>query len=342
MSEYLGFEPSTNPIYYFVSYNSEDKDVVSGISKTLMHSGINLWYDYGIDYGEKWEEVITTKIKDAQGVLLFFTKGILLKHNSYVQKEYKIAKFLNCKIYVALVDLIKNEEVPVEKISWWIDINENQTINLFETSDTYTMIERLSILLGVQTHEDKMSKIISKYNELYFEGRIDEADSALKEYLHNTSLKGKTEVIANIVMGGFQGSHILSPAMSVRRLDFSLRTHTGSDINSFYECKQINVNSDTFIIGNEFIFHRGTHGDAHVIWIWKNGELIHTIGGLIDAYNLEVLWDSIDNMIYITYLSDREIIKTGEDDISETLLSITAIEFPNEAAICTDFKFIQK
>ena len=204
MSEYLGFDPTKNPVYYFISYNSEDKNTISTITKTMMHSGINLWYDYGIDYGEKWEEVITRKIKDSQGVLLFFTKGILHKQSSYVQNEYKIAKFLNRKIYIAMVDQINNKDIPDEKIPWWIDINDNQTLNLFDTNDSYVIIERLSMLLGVQTHENRMSKIISKYNELYFEGRIEEADSVLKEYLHSVTLKGKTEVIANIIMGGFQ------------------------------------------------------------------------------------------------------------------------------------------
>lgn len=62
MSQYLGFHPSENPFYYFASYNSEDKDLISGITTTMMHSGIHLWYDYGIEYGEGWEEKITTMI----------------------------------------------------------------------------------------------------------------------------------------------------------------------------------------------------------------------------------------------------------------------------------------
>ena len=48
--------------------------------------------------------------------MLLFTKGILSKENSYVQKEYKIAKFLKRKIYVALVDQINTEDIPIEKV----------------------------------------------------------------------------------------------------------------------------------------------------------------------------------------------------------------------------------
>lgn len=339
MSEYLGFEPSKSPVYFFLSYNSEDKDRVSNIAKPMIHSGINLWYDFGIDYGEHWEEIITKKIKDSQGVLLLFTKGILIKYNSYVQKEYKIAKFLKRKVYIALLDRIREEDIPEEKIPWWIDINDNQTVNLFEVTDIDKIIERLSRLLNIQTHENRMNLIISKYNELYFEGQTDAADEVLKEYLHGVSVMGKAEVIANIVRGGFEKTHILSPAEDIKHLQSSLKTHTGREESSFYECKKIKVNSDTFIIGNGFVFHRGNHGDAHVIWIWKNGDLIHTIGGLIEARDLEVLQDSIDNIVYIACYSDIETIKAGEDDVSESVVNITVIEYPNETAICTDFRF---
>ena len=340
MSEYLGFDPSRNPIYYFVSYNSGDKDLVGKITKAMVHRGINLWYDFGIDYGEEWENVITRKIRDSQGVLLFFTKGILIKRNSYVQKEYKIAKFLNQKIYVALCDVVTPEDVPIDKIAWWIDINDNQTINLFDSNDIDKVIEKLALLLGVQTYEDQMDQIISIYNSLYFSGRIKEAETVLVEYLRKITLKGKVELISNIVIGGFFKTNILSTAENCKKLKSPLVTHTGEKRNDFFECKQVCIENDNFIVGNGFVFHRGNRGDAHVIWIWKNGELIHTIGGLIESRKLEIYWDSIDNIIYITYYSDKEYMEE-KDVITNSFLSITSIEDPNGMAICTNFSFIK-
>lgn len=268
----------------------------------MMHSGINLWYDFGIDYGEKWEECISRKIKDSQGVLLLFTKGILLKENSYVQKEYKIAKFLKRKVYVALVDQIKTEDIPIEKIPWWVDVSDNQTINLFEVKNICAVVERLSMMLGVQKHEDRMNMIISAYNSLYFEGRITEAEAVLKEYLHKISLRGKVEIIANIFLGGFQQTQLFSSAEEKNHFHKALQTHTGEWRRSFTDCRRLTLNGDIFTVGNGFVFHRGSHGDAHVIWIWKNGELIHTIGRLIEAFKLSLYYDSIDNVIYIIYL----------------------------------------
>ena len=79
MSCYLGFAPSDRPNYYFVSYNSEDVDRITPIAKSLFHAGVPLWYDFGLEYGEKWESQISEKIMNLQAILLFFTKGILTK-----------------------------------------------------------------------------------------------------------------------------------------------------------------------------------------------------------------------------------------------------------------------
>ena len=130
MSAYLGFQPTKNPVFYFVSYNNEDAHRVGPIAKTMSHSGINLWYDHGIEYGDNSEITITERIQNVQAVILFFTKGILKKNNSYVQREYKIAtQFYDRKVYVIMLDEIKKEEIPVAKVAWWIDINEKQCIN---------------------------------------------------------------------------------------------------------------------------------------------------------------------------------------------------------------------
>ena len=341
MSEYLGFEPSRNKIFYFVSYNSEDKEKIAKIAKTMMHNGINLWYDYGIDYGEKWEEIITKKIKESQGVLLFFTKGILNKQESYVQKEYRIAEFLGRKIYVAMVDQIKKEEVPDKKVSWWVDIMEKQTVNLFETNDLSKNIDKLAKLLGVERPEDRTNKALVKYSELFAEGRTEEAEEVLAEYRQGISLKGKAELISNIVKGGFNNAELLSPSISLNRLEHPLQTHTGAKIESFYECRELTINGNRFVIGNGFIFHRWKYGDAHVIWIWKNGELIHTIGSLVEARKLEVYWDSVDNILYVTFLSDCETFEQGELISCKTIFNITTVENPDGMTVCTNFDFAQ-
>lgn len=137
MSSYLGFQPTKSKDYYFISYNNEDADRVGVITQKIAAAGVNLWYDHGIEYGDNWETVITERIQNAQAIVLFFTEGILQKSNSYVQKEYKIAtEFFGKKVYVVLLDQIEKDEVPVEKVAWWMSINEKQCITGFEYTDT--------------------------------------------------------------------------------------------------------------------------------------------------------------------------------------------------------------
>lgn len=339
MSEYLGFKPTENPFFYFLSYNSEDKERVKSIAMPMFHKGINLWYDYGIDYGESWEDIIANKIKDSQAVVLFFTKGILAKKDSYVQKEYRMAKFLNRKIYVIFMDKILDEDVPIEKVSWWLDIMTKQNINFYESNDVSTKIESLGDLLGIKTHEDRMSKMIASYNTLYFNGRINEANILLNDYMRNVSLNGKVEFLSNLIKGGFDGSSILVSADNMNGTyktmeQLQLRNHLNEKINCLEEMACITVNNDSFIIGINYLFHRGSKGDATVIQVWRNGELVYTIPQLVESHKLRVFWDSIDNIIYISYLSDCESKE------KENLISITTIEDPNGAVIFKDFKFL--
>lgn len=126
--KYLGFEPSCEKPYYFVSYNSEDDFRVSPIGKALVRRGISLWYDYGIPYDEKWEEIIAEKIYNCESVLLFYTKGIVEKDRSYVVREYRIARLYGKKIFVILIDPINGAAAPFTKVSWLVELNELQSI----------------------------------------------------------------------------------------------------------------------------------------------------------------------------------------------------------------------
>lgn len=333
MSQYLGFNPTNSPIYYFLSYNNEDAERVALVAKTMFHSGINLWYDFGISYDSKWEKTIAEKLKDSQAVILFFTKGILSKENSFVQKEYQMAtKFFKRKVYIIMLDKIDDNDIPVDKVSWWIDIQSHQILD--GSMEISKLVEKTSIALGIQCHEDKMNKIIEKYNELYFDSRISEAEVVLAEYLHGIALEGKVKLLSNIVRNGFQNTKMFSIANTIEgQLEKPLYSHM-KQFSSFYECKQISIKDIIFTVGNIF-FDRGSGADAHVILIWKNDDYIHSIGSIPDAYDLEVFYDSIDDILYITYFSYK-----AYNDIKK-VLNITTIEYPSDTTICHDFRCIE-
>lgn len=41
-----------------------------------------------------------------------------------------------------MLDEIKKEEIPVEKVAWWIDINEKQCTKGYEFKDTPELVEK--------------------------------------------------------------------------------------------------------------------------------------------------------------------------------------------------------
>ena len=78
--------------YYFISYNTEDAEIVSTHLKKMADYGLPVWYDYGIPQGEEWEMIIAEKIYNCEAVIMFFSANILKKEESYVRIEWDIAK----------------------------------------------------------------------------------------------------------------------------------------------------------------------------------------------------------------------------------------------------------
>lgn len=338
MSCYLGFEPTDRPNYYFVSYNSEDIDRISPIAKSVFHAGVPLWYDFGLEYGEKWESQISGKIMNSQAILLFFTKGILMKQNSYVRKEYEMAtKFFDRKVFVVMMDKIENKNVPFDKVPWWIDLQERQSIDVSDTTDIDVIVSRISQAIGMQTSEERMCHLIENYKSLYDAGRRNEAEAYLAEYLHGQSLAGKAQTIRNIIHRRIEGLKALCATEIREKLKTELIDHAGNRRDSFFECHRIAIDEIVFTIGNSFIFHRGNLGDAHVINIWRNDELIYTVGGLIEANNTQAYYDHNDDIIYICFSSAKEEVVAGE--VEETFFTTTVtVENPKTDAVCTLFK----
>lgn len=338
MSCYLGFEPTDRPNYVFVSYNSEDVGRITPIAAALFHAGVPLWYDFGLEYGEKWESQISGKIMNAQALLLFFTKGILTKQNSYVRKEYEMAtKFFGRKVFVVMMDKIDNKDVPFDKVPWWIDIQEHQSVDVTDLTDRSTIVARISQALGMASSEERMNRLIENYKSLYDGGRQDEAERYLTAYLHGQSLAGKAQVVRNIVGRHVQG---LLPACVTEFkgfLDTPLINHTDRPVSSFTECHRAAIGDTVLTVGNSFVFHRGNRGDAHVINVWRDEELIYTLGGLIEANDMQLYYDSDDDILYVCFSSAEEEMVDGELETT-FFRSVITVESPQTTAVCNVFK----
>ncbi len=337
MSNYLGFEPTKRPSFYFVSYNNEDADLVMRFAKPLHHANLPLWYDYGLAYGEKWEEQITERINSSQGVLLLFTNGILKKDNSYVKREYDLAKHLKKKIYVVFVDRVDEDNIPLSKLSWWLDIKENQCLDVSGVFDK--ALEMILEAMGLATNEDQMNSLIKQYQELFEEGKIKEADDFLNQYLFDKSIEAKATLFADM-LNNKKKIDIDSDTKYKGIFDPPLEWRGGVEIKDTicHYAKRIKIKEDTFTILDDYVFHRGTRGDACIAGLFRNSECIYVIGGLIESGEIGLYYDEIDNILFAYTFSDYEV--SDNDDDNESLLTVVAVNDPINEAICYKFQWV--
>lgn len=336
MANYLGFPSTEKPNYFFLSYNSEDAKRISHLAKLLAHNDVAFWYDDAIEYGEKWEVSISKKMQNAQAVVLFFTKGILYKQNSYVYKEYKMAtEYFDKKVYVIIMDNIKSSEVPYDKVPWWIDIQERQCMDISNKTSIAEQSAEILKALGLSSHEEKMNSLIKKYNELYINGKEIEAESFLSDYLKGQTLAGKAKCIANLSSGKMNGFTLLSSAVSIPgKLDHPLPNHQSRLEDVYWECCQLQLNDCVFTFGFSDLFSRSTLGDVYLFHFWRDDELVYTYGAVFEVSDIKIHYDALDDIIYVTYRS-----RAGVDDnrCIVDCISVFTIEDACKDAKCNHF-----
>lgn len=111
MAEYWGFDQIDTDGLIFTSYNSLDWRRVAPIALELRKLGVPIWYDYGLEAGTKdWGTQISIHIDKASALVIFVTKGIFERKESYVMEEYDEADRLDIPVIpVFLDDVIAKE-----------------------------------------------------------------------------------------------------------------------------------------------------------------------------------------------------------------------------------------
>ena len=85
MSAFLGFNPSKETDAYFLSYNNEESERISGLVCELYKQGVPLWYDYGLKYGEEWEHQIAERVKTCKAGLIFINADTFKKEDTFIR-----------------------------------------------------------------------------------------------------------------------------------------------------------------------------------------------------------------------------------------------------------------
>ena len=89
---YSGNEP-----FAFVSYAHKDAEIVYEIIRYLNENGCRIWYDEGIEVGEKWAQTIASKLRKSKVLIACISQNMLSSQNCereiYYAVKHKIEIF---------------------------------------------------------------------------------------------------------------------------------------------------------------------------------------------------------------------------------------------------------
>jgi len=119
---------------YFISYKKEDTARVGEITRRLNQMGVPMWYDYGIEKGERWSDEINRNIEECEAFILFATRKLFAAEDTWVRKEFRLAIMSKKKKYVVWLDDLNPYENPNDVHSklkaWFVDVDDLQGIRM--------------------------------------------------------------------------------------------------------------------------------------------------------------------------------------------------------------------
>lgn len=320
MSRYLGVPSTDKGLYYFISYNSEDEERVKQFVKIMHRYNFPLWYDDGLKTGEAWETSIATHIRDSQGMILFMSKKLLNKPESYVYLEYKMAKeAFNKNIYVILLDEIKNEDVPVNFLGWWFRLTQLQCIEAYSTN------------------EDIIFKNVEKVlNDCGFSLDSKENALRLKEKFNNLSKEEKEIVMEDYLSSMLSSQENLSKAKLFAELVMTGALVSLEDNPYIEKGLSIKIKDVSFDIDIVEPYHSWKVFDVERVELFKNNERVYIAFGLISVNNIWMFYEEQTDKLFISYatVSKEEANiwdnkdKNNEDYSPKRQLGIIIIDNP--------------
>lgn len=95
--ENLGFAPyEGNGKYIFISYAHKNSEIIAPIVNRLKDYGYSLWYDEGIEYGDKWVRSIEEHIRNASVILSFISPEYA--DSDWCMREYTYSEKIGKKV----------------------------------------------------------------------------------------------------------------------------------------------------------------------------------------------------------------------------------------------------
>ena len=156
MARDLKISTTENQPYYFISYNSDDSEIVKEYVKELEKRGVPMWYDGGMRLSDQWEEKLMDKIRSCEAIIMFLSKNLLAKEDSYVLTEFKKNKrFAGKKTYFVLLDKVDPLLVPSKYTDLWNEALDKHALEAFNYTSIQlcmnTLVKELGYISAIDT-----------------------------------------------------------------------------------------------------------------------------------------------------------------------------------------------
>lgn len=121
--------------YYFISYARKDINDVMPLIDAFDRNNIETWFDGDMEYLENWDVQLSSKIRDAKGVVLFLSENSML--SKWVNREITLSDELEKPILIIRLD---NSDLrsPLD-----IVLSRKQTVNVkIGSSEIISILKR--------------------------------------------------------------------------------------------------------------------------------------------------------------------------------------------------------
>lgn len=103
-----------NKPYVFISYAHYDSGKVLPVIESMQKSGINLWYDDGVQAGSEWPEFIAEKVASCTKFVLFMSNAYLSSQNCKRELNFAVSRKKDIlTIYIEDVELSLGMEMQL-------------------------------------------------------------------------------------------------------------------------------------------------------------------------------------------------------------------------------------
>ena len=104
------------------------------------------------------------RIQGCQAVLLFISKSVFSKPQSYVTTEYEMAtEYFDKTVYAVHIDDISKADIPNAYLGWWINVTQRQSLIVSQYPSEERLMDEFARMLKISHLQECVSIAMGQY-----------------------------------------------------------------------------------------------------------------------------------------------------------------------------------